>query len=222
MSKNNKECPNCGAENDLLFTNCQFCKTPLPSVDLNSISDEALIMNAAEWIGKISMQGFVVHGPNANQWTGKDIRQYMPSEINGYAQKYISLLEVRSRNNINLVPSYNELKEEFQSKTKSRSLSKKILIGSLIAVPIFLVTWCSYTVSRPSIYDIEMERLNQVEQQVIENIKSGDLNSARLLLNSMEYSISWSGRGDSIQINAWRAKKEGYRTTISEIESKGK
>jgi hypothetical protein len=34
----------------------------------------------------------------------------------------------------------------------------------------------------------------------------------------MEYSLYWSGEGDSIPKKAWRSKREGYIRTIKEIK----
>ena len=71
--KATKECHSCGAPNDLLFSNCVFCKAPLP-LDENSLTNEELIMNASDWISKSTLQLLAIKGPNANQFTGKDIK----------------------------------------------------------------------------------------------------------------------------------------------------
>jgi hypothetical protein len=109
-----KKCSNCGADNDPIFTNCKFCKSPLPEIDLNSISNENLIQNAAEWIGKMGTD-FEVTGPNTNMWTGRDYRRYEPNEIDGYAFKYLTLLQVRSANNIDILNVYNSLRERYDN-----------------------------------------------------------------------------------------------------------
>jgi len=68
-----KTCPSCGAENDVIFTNCMFCKTSLPQIDMNSISNEDLILNAGEWVGKARQNDYnlVRKDSNANEWSGK-------------------------------------------------------------------------------------------------------------------------------------------------------
>ena len=113
-----KKCSNCGADNDLIFTNCQFCKSPLPAVDSKSISNEDLITNAGEWVGKVG-SSFTITAENANAWTGKGFRTYESSEIEGYALKYLSLLQVRASNNMTLKIVYDSLRKDFDSKRNS-------------------------------------------------------------------------------------------------------
>lgn len=216
-----KKCNNCGADNDPLFSNCQFCKTPLPIVDLNSISNEDLILNAGEWIGKISNQGFEVSAPDSNMWTQRGIRRYLPPEIEGYAQRYLTLLDLRAKNNYDLRSAYLDLKQKFDQKSKSLSSFesfKKKLIVLLILLPILGIGTCTYIVLKPTEHDIEIKRLNSIENKVIESIKENNLPNAKLLLNSLEYSIHWSGNRDSIEINSWKRRRENYLITIEELE----
>lgn len=113
-----KQCTNCGADNDLLLTNCQFCKTGLPQIDINSISNEDLILNAGEWIGKVGTQ-FEQMTENFNAWTGKGLIIISANQIEGMAQKYLSLLQVRSISNPNIQIIYIDLKNEFDKKRDS-------------------------------------------------------------------------------------------------------
>lgn len=110
-----KKCITCGAENDLLLTNCIFCKSSLPQVDPNSISNEDLILNAGEWIGKVGSD-FEHMTENFNAWTGKGMIRISANQIEGLAQKYLSLLQVRSINNSNLLLAYADLKKELDNK----------------------------------------------------------------------------------------------------------
>ncbi len=220
-----KQCPNCGADNDLLFTNCQFCKTGLPTIDVNSISNEDLLQNAAEWVAKMGMP-FSVSGPNANQWTGKDIRHYQVNEIAGIALKYLTLLQIRSKNNTELLQTYQELKHLHNSKTSGFFTKigggNKMLGGLLLFFLVYLITsfaWCTNQCSSDSTYDTEIKRLKSLEQQVVEKTSNKEYDNALILLNGMEYSIHWSN-SDSLEVNAWRRKKEGYLNTIRELRSK--
>ena len=43
-----RKCPNCGATNNSIFTNCAFCNTPLPQICNDSISTETLVSEAYE------------------------------------------------------------------------------------------------------------------------------------------------------------------------------
>ncbi|GAB1463697.1 hypothetical protein [Pedobacter sp.] len=133
-----KNCLNCGSDNDLLFTNCQFCRTPLPIVDLNSISNEDLILNAGEWIGKLKEGEYIAYSANNNQWTGKGIITISKAQIQGYALKYLSLLQVRSANNSNLSLIYNNLQKQYDYNSKSLdSKTKKIILAVLFIIIMF-------------------------------------------------------------------------------------
>jgi len=46
-----KECSSCGAQNDVIFTNCMFCNTSLPIVDENSITNNELISYESKRMG---------------------------------------------------------------------------------------------------------------------------------------------------------------------------
>lgn len=113
-----KKCSNCGANNDLFLTNCLFCKSPLPEVNLESISNEDLILNAGEWIGKVG-SNFIHITENYNEWTGKGKIIMSANIVEGIAQKYLSLLQVRSISNQNLMVVYNDLKNEYDKKRES-------------------------------------------------------------------------------------------------------
>lgn len=113
-----KKCTNCGADNDPLITICIYCKSPLASTDINSISDEELILNAGEWIGKVG-ESYEHITEKFNMWTGKGMVKISANELEGLAQRYLSLLQVRSLNNANLQMAYSDLKTEFDNKRKS-------------------------------------------------------------------------------------------------------
>jgi hypothetical protein len=74
--------------------------------------------------------------------------------------------------------------------------------------------------SAPDTGEKEILRLENIEKQVIDDIRNKNYDDALIILNGMEYSISWSGEGDSIPKKAWRNKKEGYLRTIKELRNK--
>lgn len=113
--KTTKECKSCGADNDPLITTCLFCKNPLPEIDPNSISTEKLIMNAGEWIGKVG-QDYQEITKDFNAWTGKGMIVISSNQIEGLALKYLSLLQVRSINNPNILIIYTDLKKDLDDK----------------------------------------------------------------------------------------------------------
>ena len=111
-----KVCPTCGAENDVIFTNCLYCKSSLPKVDPKSISNEDLIMNAGEWVGKARQHDYSIriNDQNANEWTGKGINfiKIKNADIVGNAEKYLSLIQIRAISNSNLLPLHESLRKQ--------------------------------------------------------------------------------------------------------------
>src|SRR5690554_1037853 len=124
-------CKNCGFDNDVLFSSCLYCKTTLP-VDVNSLSNEDLILNAGEWVGKVG-EPLIEVKENSNAFTGKGHTFLSANQIEGMAMKYLSLLQIRSSNDINLQPTYEMLREELEQKRlKGAKEEKYKLIGFVI------------------------------------------------------------------------------------------
>lgn len=67
---------------------------------------------------------------------------------------------------------------------------------------------------------IEIERLTHLEQQVIADLREKRDDDAIVLLNGLNYSISWAGKDDSIAIQSWRSKKNGYIQTINQLKNR--
>jgi hypothetical protein len=144
-----KTCPSCGAENDVIFTNCMFCKTSLPKIDTNSISNEELILNAGEWVGKARQHDYVIskNDPNANIWTGKGIHgiNVNNADMVSNAEKYLSLIQVRAITNANLLPLYESLSKQlednksFALKNDPKNKSMKFLKYYMIGLGIFVI-----------------------------------------------------------------------------------
>jgi len=221
-----KKCTNCGADNDPLFTNCKFCKTALPVIDLNSLSNEDLIQNAAEWIGKMGAS-FTVTGKDFNQWTLKDYRRFDTNEIEGYAYRYLELLHVRATTNIDIQYSYERLQAQFDA--KKNNLMVKIGGGDKKKAPLFIylivmgigLIWLIVHMSTSKdTNQIEVERLTSLEQQVISDIGQKKYDDALVLLNGLNYSISWAGKDDSTAVQSWRSKKNGYIQTINQLRNR--
>lgn len=127
-----KKCTNCGNDNDPLLTNCLFCKSPLPVIDLESIPNEVLVMNASEWIGKLKEGWF-----NAKPAHGRG-RMVTKAEIQGNALRYLSLLEIRASTNINLVNTVNNLREDYKKYEKTIPSNQKMAIGIFLFI---ILSW---------------------------------------------------------------------------------
>jgi len=134
-----KKCSNCGNDNDPILTNCLFCKSPLPTIDLNSLTNENLVLNAAEWIGKLKDGQYVSKSANSNDFTGKGVRVITKGEIQGYSLKYLSLLEIRASTNTNLIPTVNKLRIDYEKHVKALSRNSKALILLILVYLIWMV-----------------------------------------------------------------------------------
>ncbi len=155
-----KTCPSCGAENDVIFTNCMFCKTSLPKVDTNSISNEDLILNAGEWVGKARQHDYLIskNDPNANIFTGKGVHvtQIKNADIVGNAEKYLSLIQVRAISNSNLLPLYESLRNQLNenkafalnSSPMSQAYKQMKIVGLVFLVLAILIVLIAIITSK--------------------------------------------------------------------------
>lgn len=167
-------CPSCGAENDVIFDKCLYCRSPLNQFDMKRISNEDLITNASEWIAKSVSYVEVITDKNEKHFgmviPHKIIMQ--PHEVRSYAEKYLNLLLYRSADDTNLENIYNKLFSDYQyikSIKPKKALSRRsqiffalamILIFFLLFVVIFgLIVYM--TVSQK----IDKER-NQPQKQI--------------------------------------------------------
>mgnify|MGYP000577122345 CR=1 FL=1 len=100
-------CSNCGASNDPIVSNCQFCGGHLESdVDPRELPEATLLNNASEWLGRLEAVATSLHAHNAatnrenpleSYLSGDD--QYSLTQIKSNAQKYINILSAVSSNN---------------------------------------------------------------------------------------------------------------------------
>ena len=129
-----KKCTSCGNDNDPLLTNCLFCKSPLPVIDLDSIPNEVLVMNAAEWVGKMKEGWYTAKAPNVRP------RMVIKGEIQGNALRYLSLLEIRASTNINLVNTINNLRSDYNKYEKKMPSNQKIALGFFLLIVVMLLS----------------------------------------------------------------------------------
>lgn len=181
-----KECSSCGAQNDVIFTNCMFCNTSLPIVDENSITNDELVMKASEWVGKSSEPMLVIQGPEANEWTGKGTVRMMQAEIIGNAEKYLNLLEIRAITNPTLSVTYKGLRDKLAKNSDSGSKKKVLrwvyLIIGLVVLMTFVIIMASGEKDAENSYQ---EKLNKVEIQIDEALKEKNYDYALVLIDKL-------------------------------------
>lgn len=59
----------CRSQNNLIFSNCEFCNALLP-LDENSYTNKHLVTKANEWISKSKELLIQIKGPNSIVYTG--------------------------------------------------------------------------------------------------------------------------------------------------------
>jgi len=182
-----KECPSCGAKNDVIFTNCIFCKTSLPVTDNNSITNDELVMKATEWVGISADAQLEIRNPNA---TGLDrliggIRIMQRPEIIANAEKYLNILAIRSTSNPTLAQVYMDLKFKLDKNQKKVSSRTKILIGCLITLVI-----CGVIIGfgiKGENKDKEKKRIENLKTQINNAVESKNYDYALVLTEQLRW-----------------------------------
>ena len=218
-----KECTSCGARNDVIFTNCMFCKTSLPTVDENAITNDELVMKASEWVGKSSEPMLVMQGPNANEWTGKGIVKMMQAEIIGNAEKYLNLLAVRATSNPTLSITYQGLRDKLDKNSKSGS-KKKVLrivlpIIALIILGVFIGIMASNEGDAENTYQ---EKLEKVEIQIDEALKDKNYDYALILIEKLVWDHELNLQSNQKKAEAYDNKRRELKETVLTLKNESK
>jgi hypothetical protein len=142
-------------QNDIILSSCLLCKKPLPTVNIDGITDEDIVLSTGEWVGKTGDSSFHTT-QDFNIWktaflknkylglniggVDKGVVEMSKEKIDDIANKYLSILETRAISNTNLKPVYISLKAELDAKRKkllNKAGGQKKVI--LIALIIFIV-----------------------------------------------------------------------------------
>jgi len=232
-----KECPSCGAQNDVIFTNCMFCKTALPNVDINAISNDDLVMNASEWVGKIDginkFRGVRISldvSTGINKLFGESNYKYISySKVIGFAEKYLNILSLRATNNDSLNLIYNNLLEKYnlfvrRAKKKYRLITILLSVGCLtpiilwFAIIIFsFASLSTNSISDEKIKNNEFQRLNNIELKIEDAVNSKDYYQALILVEKLQWKIDLGYNPNKELAKQYDTKRAGYKKTISEM-----
>jgi hypothetical protein len=197
-----KECPTCGAQNDLIFTNCIYCKSSLPELDHNSLSNEELIMKASEWVGKSMDTFLIIKEPDANEWTGKGVVIIRQPEIIGNAEKYVNILAIRGLSNPTVALMCQDLKNKLEKNSKSGPRKIRILVGGSLGISflmMFVFFWGSKIDNIENNKNKENERLNKIELQINDAIKNKDYDNALILSDQLVWKSDLSNSKKEVE-----------------------
>ena len=130
-------CTHCGYDqNDIILTKCLVCNKNLPNLNINTVSDEDIVLNTGEWLGKVG-DSSVQTNQEFNIWESAFFKlknDYLGIKVGGYdkglveipkrkieeiALKYLTILEGRTKLNPSLNSVYITLKSEYDKKKRN-------------------------------------------------------------------------------------------------------
>jgi len=219
-----KECPSCGAQNDVIFTNCMFCKTALPNVDINAISNDELVLKASEWVGKLDgidkTHGLKINlesSTGLNKFFGeRDYKYIAYSEVVGFAEKYLSLLEIRSHNNETLKIAVGGLRQRFNHNSIDATKRKKRfwLIYAIVSIALFGVIFIG--VSGESSKEKELyAKLDFIEQKIESAILEKNYDFALTQVEKLYWTFNPTSHDE--EVKQYEKKRENYKKLIMKL-----
>jgi flagellar basal body-associated protein FliL len=243
-----KECPACGAQNDVILSNCMFCKSSLPEYDIEQLNEEELIQNCSEWIGKY--EAIVGDSSLLNAAKEKDRFGSMPifgkimdisssksaisyTLVVSTVEKYLHILDVKTQNSIALRDKVKELNEKY-SYAKDNLLKKsekkiKINIAIIgVVVVLFFVLMIPFFSNMSKEHDTSIEkektRLENIVNQVNTAIASGNYDAAEMFCSQLkwEHFDSYSSKDTKELQKQWDEKREAMLKAVRSLKEKKK
>jgi hypothetical protein len=213
-----KECPSCGSQNDVIFTNCMFCKTSLPFLDLNSISNDELVMKASEWVGRSSESFFILKSPDANEWSGKGIVRIMQAEILGNAEKYLNLLGVRATTNPTLSIIYQGLNHKLEKYSRDAKRKQKLplfILGGGFFIMFGIVALV--TLNPPPVDESKVnfqDKLDKIEIQIDEAVREKNYDYALVLIERLVWDYDLGSTSNQKKAEAYDKKRKELKDAV--------
>ena len=236
--RGHKECPKCGGSNDPTSSHCRFCQTSLPRLDLDTLPEELLINNCTIWLARLES---LSEGGTYKAAKALDANRKMGifgklltfgsesepglSDIVANAERYITVLEGRSRNSPeagNFIHHYRQRQERAvvtlsttaRKEIRNRRLQIIIPLGLLVAMYII-----GYFVL--SAFDkterLESERLERIIEKADQAIAVKDYNGARYFISQIKWSI-----GDVAKEKVWDEKRDGMLSAVEKMSDNSK
>lgn len=159
----NRECINCGAENELLVSSCAYCGSSIVSeefVEQESDELEGLIQNCGLWIARFeamasdvntlrnakqmdSMRATPIFGSILSKTMGSNTYSY--SETLGNIYRSLDLLEVKSTNSSILRDQVSLFKKRLERAKRNEIITKRKqvkIIVALVGALILFIAFC--------------------------------------------------------------------------------
>jgi hypothetical protein len=196
-------CGKCGAPNDPLMVNCIYCKAQLPETDKSKISNEELLANAAEWVGKSSMIAMSLPpqpGVKVGLLTDTTIRN---EQICALAERYLTILAVRAEGSPVVANQLRILESRLKENRKLPRKKFLTIMGVLLLIITILMSLLFF------FEDSDDKPLIAIETELNQALDRSDLDRAEILLIKLNYS------GYKIyKAKAWSNKHDQYRLEI--------
>ena len=218
-----KDCTSCGAPNDIMFTNCVFCKTSLPVIDNDSISNDDLVMLTSDWVSKSSEGLLIIESPKKNEWTGEGIVRMQPGEVWGNAEKYLSLLSIRSISNPTLSNLYIDLKSKFEENKKISKKNSPIKKMLKIVIPMFLLSSILFYFGisgESNELDLYQSKIDDIETKIDNALLEQNYDYALLLIDQLVWDYKLNYNENKLKSESYEKKRESLKETIYKLRDK--
>lgn len=176
----NEQCPKCGAPREPILSQCAFCKTAFPDKEFKQMSDEELIGNATEWVGRCKLKFYY---PESGKSVFSVPKMLLNEDIQAIAQKYIDLLEIRSSTSAVLSGHVSVLKTRLDQNVKYQKQNYRFIV---IGIFMFLFIGIGALSVTAIFNSISKDR---TEKQIQQYIESGELDKAELLIPELSSNI---------------------------------
>ncbi len=229
-----KTCKQCGAENDLILSNCKNCNSSLPRIELDTIPEEQLLNNCSYWLAKLeSLTDFdsYVSAKSAEDSSKQfgALAKLMTSgpslsEVIGSTDKYIRALAVRAQSSLELATHIQEFRErqkaalagiEANRKKKSR-LNFILLPAALVSLPALAWAVFHFTIgAEMQKSSAEETRLNVVMGKAEQAIARGDMKAAKFFVSQIKWeAVDLNDKIPSDKAKAWDEKRAAMLKAI--------
>ena len=231
-----KTCKQCGAENDLILSNCKNCNSSLPRIELDTIPEEQLLNNCSYWLAKLeSLKDFDSY---FSAKSAEDISKQALfgaltklttsgpslSEVIGSTDKYIRALAVRAQSSLELATHIQEFKERqkvalagIEANRRKKSLLAVIIVpAALVLLPALGWAVFHFTIgAEMQKSSAEETRLNVVIGKAEQAIARGDMKAAKFFVSQIKWeAIDLNDKIPSDKAKAWDEKRAAMLKAI--------
>ena len=233
-----KRCGQCGAENDLILSNCKQCKSSLPRTDLDALPEEQLLNNCSHWLANLeALTDYSAYSAakKAEEMAKAPIFGLVMkltttgpglSETVGNTDKYIRALAVRAKSSLELASHIQEFKERQQAalakieanRKKKGRLALVIVPAAIVLLLTIMWTCFHFTIGADMKKEAAQEtRLNGLVEKAEQALAKGDKTSAKFFISQIKWGVTdMDNKMNDAKAKAWDEKRETMLKAIGE------